>query len=445
MRCRSPSYAAFTAGKTLSRCSHDLLEVDTREIPDSPEGNVGKTSGRSRMAVGARSFEDGSMTQEPPNKLNQGSDPTVENTAQSTQTTVARRLTRRTDDKMVAGVASGLGHYFRVDPVVFRIGFVVTAFVGGAGLLAYILAWLLIPEAGTNRSEAERVFQGEREFRGRTWLGIALLLLGVTLLVGQVGWWDPGLIWGFALIAVGVILFKQDANRPPPTEPPPPAAETAAAPIKKPTTEEPVVVAERPRSALGWLTAGTALIAVGLASVLVEVDLVSLEVGQFFGIALAVLGAGLVVGAWWGRARLLIIAGLLLAPVTVAASAVRVPVEGGVGERLYVPRSATEVRDEYRLGAGEMVIDFTRTDFSGQPLDVEATVVAGRLEVIVPSDVTVDVNGRIGVGEMSLFGRRQNGAELEDDRVVQGSQGSLNLDLETSFGEIEVYHQSTAD
>jgi hypothetical protein len=59
--------------------------------------------------------------------------------------------------------------------------------------------------------------------------------------------------------------------------------------------------------------------------------------------------------------------------------------------------------------------------------------------------MTVDVNGRIGVGEMSLFGRRQDGAEIEDNRVVQGSQGSLNLDLEASFGEIVVYHQSTAD
>jgi phage shock protein PspC (stress-responsive transcriptional regulator) len=403
----------------------------------------GKHQGDPGWIRPARSFEDGSMTQEPPNKHDQGSDPIVENTAPGTQTTVARRLTRRTDDKMIAGVASGLGHYFGVDPVVFRIGFVVTAFAGGAGFLAYLLAWLLIPEAGANRSEAERVFQREHEFRGRTWLGIALLVLGVSLLVGQVGWWDPGLVWGFALIAVGVILFRQDANRAPPKETRPPTAQPATAPTA-PTTEE-QVVARRPRSALGWLTAGTALIAVGLASVLVEVDLVSLEVGQFFGIALAMLGAGLVVGAWWGSARLLIIAGLLLAPVTVAASAVRVPVEGGVGERLYVPRSATEVRDEYRLGAGEMVIDFTRMDFSGQPLDVEATVVAGRLEVIIPSDVTVDVNGRIGIGEMSLFGRRQDGAEIEDDRFVQGSQGSLNLDLEASFGEIVVYHQSTVD
>jgi phage shock protein PspC (stress-responsive transcriptional regulator) len=393
----------------------------------------------------ARSFEDGSMIQEPPNKHDQGSDPIVENTAQGTQTTVARRLTRKTDDKMIAGVASGLGHYFGVDPVVFRIGFVVTAFAGGAGFLAYLLAWLLIPDAGTNRSQVERVFQGEREFRGRTWLGIVLLVLGVSLLVGQVGWWDPGLIWGLALIAVGVILFRQDANRPPPTETSPSTAQPAAAPTTAPTTEKQIVAAPRPSSALGWLTAGAALIAVGLASVLVEVDLVSLEVGQFFGIAIAVVGAGLVVGAWWGRARLLIIAGLLLAPVTVAASAVRVPVEGGVGERLYVPRSAAEVRDEYRLGAGEMVIDFTRMDFSGQPLDVEATVVAGRMEVIIPSDVAVDVSGRIGIGELSLFGRRQEGTELEDDRVVQGSQGSLNLDLEASFGEIVVYHQSTAD
>jgi phage shock protein PspC (stress-responsive transcriptional regulator) len=397
------------------------------------------------MAGRGQSPEDDPMTEGPRNTREQGSDPTVETTAQDTQTPVTRRLTRRTDDKMIAGVASGLGHYFGVDPVVFRIGFVVAVFAGGAGLLAYLLAWLVIPETGTNRSEVERVFQGEHQFRTRAWLGVLLLVLGLSLLVGQVGWWDPGLVWGFALIAVGVILFRQDASRAQPEETAAPIERATAAERPAATKEKEVAVAQRPRSALGWLTAGTALIAVGLASVLVEVDLVSLEVGQFFGIALAILGAGLIVAAWRGRARLLIIVGLLLAPLTIASSAIRVPVEGGVGERLYVPQSATEVRDEYRLGAGEMTIDLTRVDFSGQPIDVEATVVAGRLEVIVPSDVTVDVSGHVGLGEMTLFGRGQNGAELSADRVVQGTGGSLNLDLETSFGEVVVYHRATAD
>src|SRR5690242_1094150 len=57
------------------------------------------------------------------------------------------RLTRRPDQGMVAGVAAGLGEYFDVDPVLFRVGFVVLAFVWGLAIPVYLAAWLLIPPA----------------------------------------------------------------------------------------------------------------------------------------------------------------------------------------------------------------------------------------------------------------------------------------------------------
>ena len=52
-------------------------------------------------------------------------------------------------DPLYAGVAAGLGEYFDVDPVLFRVGFVVAALVGGAGILAYGLAWLLLRQSPT--------------------------------------------------------------------------------------------------------------------------------------------------------------------------------------------------------------------------------------------------------------------------------------------------------
>src|SRR5580765_3420747 len=57
----------------------------------------------------------------------------------------ARRLTRRTDQKVIAGVAAGLGEYFNVDPILFRVGFIVLALLGGAGVLIYALGWWLLP------------------------------------------------------------------------------------------------------------------------------------------------------------------------------------------------------------------------------------------------------------------------------------------------------------
>ena len=57
-----------------------------------------------------------------------------------------RRLTRSSSDRVLGGVAGGLGRYFDIDPIIFRIGFVVLTIAGGAGVLAYLAAWLLVPD-----------------------------------------------------------------------------------------------------------------------------------------------------------------------------------------------------------------------------------------------------------------------------------------------------------
>jgi phage shock protein PspC (stress-responsive transcriptional regulator) len=394
-------------------------------------GFIRVSVGASPMVLVYEPPHHGSMTDD-----SQRSEQPVETTTPAAQPPATRRLTRRTDGKMIGGVAAGLGDYFGVDPVIFRIGFVIAAFAGGAGILAYLLAWVIIPESATGTSEANRALRAMDKDRTRTWLGVGLLVLGSLMLLDQLGSWNPALLWGVALIAVGVILFRTDPTKSEPIEtgePAVPTAEPAAA-------EAPPPVVRRERSVLGWLGAGTALIAVGIASMLVEADWITLDFGQLLGIALAVLGASLILGAWLGRARALIFIGLLLLPLAFVSTVVDAPFDGGVGERSHTPQSVDEVKDEYRLGAGEMSIDFSDVDFSGQSISTEASVVAGSLKVIVPSDVTVDVNGHVGVGEIHLFGRSQDGAELEANSVVRGSPvgGTLNLDLETSLGEIVV-------
>ena len=58
-----------------------------------------------------------------------------------------KQLRRPLDDRIVAGVCSGLGRYLAVDPVLIRVGFVVlAALTWGAALLAYPIAWFLMPE-----------------------------------------------------------------------------------------------------------------------------------------------------------------------------------------------------------------------------------------------------------------------------------------------------------
>jgi phage shock protein C len=71
-------------------------------------------------------------------------------------------LRRGGDDRMLAGVASGLGEYFDIDPTLIRVGFVVLSFVGGLAIPLYLAGWLLIPEVGADTSVAEELLAHER-------------------------------------------------------------------------------------------------------------------------------------------------------------------------------------------------------------------------------------------------------------------------------------------
>lgn len=58
----------------------------------------------------------------------------------------AKRVYRSKTDRVIGGVCSGIGKYLGMDPVLLRVIWAVAFFVGGAGLLAYIIAWIIIPE-----------------------------------------------------------------------------------------------------------------------------------------------------------------------------------------------------------------------------------------------------------------------------------------------------------
>jgi phage shock protein C len=57
-----------------------------------------------------------------------------------------KTLTRSTTDSKLTGVAGGLGEYFDVDPILFRVGFAVSALFSGAGLVAYLVLMVLMPK-----------------------------------------------------------------------------------------------------------------------------------------------------------------------------------------------------------------------------------------------------------------------------------------------------------
>lgn len=88
--------------------------------------------------------------------------------------TSSRKLFRNTDDKMIGGVCSGIGAYLGVSEVVMRVVFTISFFAFGTGLLAYIILWIIIPEAKTAaeklqmRGSSIDINNIEREIRNTT-------------------------------------------------------------------------------------------------------------------------------------------------------------------------------------------------------------------------------------------------------------------------------------
>jgi len=88
--------------------------------------------------------------------------------------TSSRKLFRNTDDKIIGGVCSGIGSYLGVSEVVMRVVFIISFFAFGTGLLAYVILWLIIPEAKTAAEKLQMrgsnidINNIEREFRNAT-------------------------------------------------------------------------------------------------------------------------------------------------------------------------------------------------------------------------------------------------------------------------------------
>jgi phage shock protein C len=61
------------------------------------------------------------------------------------ETMEAKKLYRSMKNKMLGGVAAGLGEYLTIDPTLVRLGFVALALLGGPGIVIYIIMWLVVP------------------------------------------------------------------------------------------------------------------------------------------------------------------------------------------------------------------------------------------------------------------------------------------------------------
>ena len=131
---------------------------------------------------------------------------------------MTQRLYRKRNDKVVAGVAAGLGEYFDVDPVFIRLVFVLLAFIHGLGILAYIVLWILVPArestyamnppvADVSMPPAPVTRKGGGQLMSRV-LGIIFIVLGgLFLLDNLVDWLPIDDLWPILLIVLGVVIL----------------------------------------------------------------------------------------------------------------------------------------------------------------------------------------------------------------------------------------------
>jgi len=134
-----------------------------------------------------------------------------ESEAPTTGESAAPRLRRSVDDRVIAGVCGGLGRYFNVDPVFFRLAFVVLAVGGGSGVLLYLIAWVAVPEQG--KDEAIGFSSASLGTQGPVLAGVALVAVGLMLLINNLVPWFDRVMLPLVIIAAGAALLYTGGRR----------------------------------------------------------------------------------------------------------------------------------------------------------------------------------------------------------------------------------------
>jgi hypothetical protein len=283
------------------------------------------------------------------------------------------------------------------------------------------------------------------------------LVAGGSLLGGYLGLWRGDVAWAFLLIGAGVLLFRRDAERaigvavptipaPGGTAQPPAASGPSTVPMQRLEPLPP-----RERSPLGWIALGVAMLLVGGATIAQNLGAVDLRIVRFPALGLLVIGAGLLVGTFVGRARWLILPGILLVPVALAFSVITVPLEGGIGDMYVHPSSVDRIPgglgqapDGYRRVVGNVYADMTAFRCEPGQVHVNASTGFGGVQLYVPFDAHVIVTGSAGSGALFLGPFFTRGFEVSMQRTLEprsGDGATIIADLATGIGDVNVYRE----
>ncbi len=403
-----------------------------------------------------------------------------------------RRLTRSRDDRVVGGIAGGIAHTYGWDPGLVRIVIAVAAVVtAGAVAVGYGIAWLVVPEENSGITGADLLREQSNRRTRESWalpVGVVLVAVGMLSVANRFEWGPfSELFWPITLISGGlaILLVRHRDPAHASNAPATPASTststrtadvtygedvdpdtdayatqrghdahsvhddataqhaTSAYPAQAPwptgVAETPLAAPPRERSMLGRLTWSTLLLLAGGAWLIDTTTGFDIDPGFVLAIGLTIVGVALVVGTWFGRSRGLIALAIVLGGACTLASALDVPLRGGIGEQVNRVHTLADVRDTYELAIGHLVVDVHEITSPDRPVHIAARDSIGQLEVVVPDDADVQVRTRVGAGDARVLGEPDaNGWRVDQRLHHRGSGTRFVIDARVGFGQIVI-------
>lgn len=438
----------------------------------------------------------------------------------------ATRPRRPRRGRKIAGVAAGIGNRYRIDPVLVRVGFVVAAIYGGAGILVYLLGWLFLPEQDDEASPVEALLG-----KGRSSTSSGFTVLMCIAMIPVLGWFFGGSFIGafpswMSLVVIGGLLYLLHQSRgklgpvtptaptqEPPVAPVPPgfpmatpmttpmstptvSAEVPMAPPvgspvagpppgqpespfapESPVAPVPPVAPEARTMPPAWDPLGAAPFAwdlpepagpepeepppppakrhksrIGMATVgltLVVVAAMSFAMGGWIspqhivGVALAIIGLGMVAGAFVRGGRGLIALAVPLSVAGLALTSIGPGGFNGIGDLEATPTTLAAVHPSYERSVGDVELDLTSLPATGN-VHTRVEVGLGNVTVIVPEDADVTVKCEVDRGNAECLDREQSGVPANIDKFTDlgadNAESGLKITLtaKADTGNVEV-------
>jgi phage shock protein PspC (stress-responsive transcriptional regulator)/FtsH-binding integral membrane protein len=379
---------------------------------------------------------------------------------------------------MIAGVAEGLARHVDVDPLLIRVLLGALTVFGGAGIVLYLVAWVTIPRDDEHDSLLSRPLRRDPERVMTAGLAVAAVVAAATM-VGAISFGAPNpipvlvvslvAIAGFMVIsrrsdrvgeltaartaqfavsddasaggvpsdtAAGPEGFAETATDVLPVRPGDGSGATGYLPPTPGVPAPPPRRPKAPRSHLFAMTMAVTAIALGALWVYDEAGH-EVATSVYPGTALAVIALGLIIGAWWGRSRLLIVAGLVATFATIVATVIG---PGPNGDRTYAPTSTAQLRNTYSHGAGRIVVHLEDlvdpASLNGRTIHIESGV--GQVEVTVPSSIDVAVNADVDHGDIRGLTAEQHLDQGEERVDALPGTHDATVDIDLRFGQILV-------